>query len=126
MVHTAGIVIVHDGDRYFELANVVAEFPVAGGKWEYTVVTHPLSPPIGENPGGEDPNGEDPNGEDPPVSDPASTTNSHGVESGATSGRTHLAATGASFEGASYLAVAAALLGGGLLLIRRRRRHDAE
>lgn len=47
MIHTEGDIIVRDGDRYFNLTNVVVDFPDGAGHWGFTPRLEDL-PPTGE------------------------------------------------------------------------------
>ncbi|HET6673523.1 MAG TPA: hypothetical protein VFG92_09120 [Agromyces sp.] len=44
MIHTEGDIIVHDGDRYFNLTNVVVDFPDGAGHWGFTPRLEDLPP----------------------------------------------------------------------------------
>ncbi|MDQ2661881.1 MAG: hypothetical protein M3Y52_08405 [Actinomycetota bacterium] len=44
MIHTEGDIIVRDGDRYFNLTNVVVDFPDGAGHWGFTPRLEDLPP----------------------------------------------------------------------------------
>jgi hypothetical protein len=45
MVHTEGEIIVHDGEHYYDLKNVNADFPDGEGTWALTVINEKLVSP---------------------------------------------------------------------------------
>jgi LPXTG-motif cell wall-anchored protein len=123
MVHTVGEIIVHDGDRYLDLTNVVADFPDATNghaDWEYTTPNEPLpsNPVTGEEGGGG-------HAGSPIIAlpiTPASTSANAEHTSAST-----LAATGSTSDDATYLAGLLAILAGiGVVIGRRTRRNGRQ
>ncbi|MFF2051156.1 LPXTG cell wall anchor domain-containing protein [Leifsonia sp. NPDC058194] len=114
MVHAVGDVIVRDGDTYYLLPNVTADFPVAGVAATLTPVLVPLEGSIG--------------GEEPPASGggsvPAAQPGTAAPVADPSSGAAHAAAladTGSSRDATpAVIALLALLVGAGLLSTRRR------
>lgn len=111
MVHVEGSIIVFDGERYFEMPNVIADIPSGDRDWDYTVRNAAF---IGAEPGAGGGTGT-PGG----AVDLGSLTPGHGSAAPNTSDRT-LARTGSDSVFAGTLAVAALLGVGALLLMVHR------
>ncbi|MEO6826485.1 MAG: hypothetical protein ABI255_08755 [Microbacteriaceae bacterium] len=124
MVHTVGEIIVRDGDRYFDLTNVVADFPNATtghSDWEYTTPNEklPSSPVLGSGEGGSSAGA-------PIIALPV-TPGSDAPDTPVTtqSAAAGLAKTGSTLDAAPYLAGMLAILAGiGLISTRRARRRS--
>lgn len=122
MVHTTGEIIVFDGSRYFDLTNVVADFPDATtghSDWEYTTPNEklPSTPETGAEEGGASGS--------PIIALPVTPGNdaNNASVTARSSSSSHLAETGSTVDGTPYLAGLLAILLGAVLMITRRTRR---